>query len=138
MSTFDELNKLFDVEEDNSVQQTEASVVPVRPNDKPDLNQDYDYSRGQLYNLISKGQEAIDGILEVAKSSDHPRAYEVALQGIKNVADMTDKLLELQKKMKDISEEPRKGPTNVTNALFVGSTSELQKLIKQQKISEDK
>lgn len=138
MSTFDELNKIFDVEEDGSSEPSESSVVPVRPNDKPDITQDYDYSRGQLYNLISKGQEAIDGILEVAKSSDHPRAYEVALQGIKNVADMTDKLLELQKKMKDITEEPRKGPTNVTNALFVGSTAELQKLIKQQKASEDK
>jgi hypothetical protein len=78
-----------------------------------------------------KGQEAIDGILDVARSSDHPRAYEVAGQLIKNVADVADKLIDLQKKMKDIDEKPRSSPTTVNNTMFVGSTSELAKLLKQ-------
>jgi len=80
-----------------------------------------------------KGQEAVDGILDVARASDHPRAYEVAGQLIKNVGDVADKLIDLQKKMKDLDDEPNKGPTNVTNAMFVGSTSDLQKMLKQQK-----
>jgi len=81
--------------------------------------------------LIQKGQEAIDGIMEVAQQSDSPRAYEVAGQLIKNVADTTDKLIDLQQKMKKLSEETPKGPQNVTNALFVGSTADLQKLLKK-------
>ena len=80
-----------------------------------------------------KGQEAVDGILDVARASDHPRAYEVAGQLIKNVGDVADKLIDLQKKMKELDDEPNKGPTNVTNAMFVGSTSDLQKMLKQQK-----
>ncbi|AGG54136.1 terminase small subunit [Synechococcus phage S-SSM4] len=80
-----------------------------------------------------KGQEAVDGILDVARASDHPRAYEVAGQLIKHVADVADKLIDLQKKMKDLDAEEKKGPNNVTNALFVGTSSELQKLLKQQK-----
>jgi len=120
--------------------QTEDTIEKntVDPKTKEDITKDYDYTRGQLYDLIEKGQEAIQGALDVAQNTDHPRAYEVAIQGIKNVADITDKLIDLQKKMKDIDEKPRKGPTSVTNALFVGSTAELQKLIKQQKVSEDK
>ena len=95
------------------------------------MENDYEYTRGQLYNLIEKGQEAINGILDVAQNSDHPRAYEVAGNLIKNVADISDKLMDLQKKVKEVSEEKKTGPTNVTNAMFVGSTSELQKMLKQ-------
>jgi hypothetical protein len=95
---------------------------------------DYQYTRGQLYNLISKGQEAIDQIMEVAQQSDSARAYEVAGQLIKNVGDVTDKLIDLQHKMKKLKEEDPKGPKNVTNALFVGSTADLQKLIKNSKL----
>ena len=97
-----------------------------------DIKKDYEYSRAQLYDVISKGQEALDGILEVAGASDHPRAYEVAGQLIKSVSDATDKLIDLQKKMQDLEEGP-KSKQNITNnnALFVGSTAELSKLIKQ-------
>ena len=99
---------------------------------KDDVQKDYKYTRGQLYSLIEKGQEAINGIMEVAGEGASPRAYEVAGQLIKSVADSTDKLMDLQKKMKDIDEESTKTPNNVTNnALFVGSTSELSKLLKQ-------
>ncbi len=94
---------------------------------------DYDYTRGQLYNLIEKGQEAIDGILDIAQQSDSPRAYEVAGQLIKSVGDVTDKLLDLQQKMKKLKEEDPSAPKSITNnnTLFVGSTAELQKLLKQ-------
>ena len=100
---------------------------------KSDVERDYEYTRGNLYSIIEKGQEAINGILEVAQESDMPRAYEVAGQLIKSVSDATDKLMTLQQKLKDVNEEHEsKGPTNVTNALFVGSTAELQKLLKDQ------
>ena len=97
-----------------------------------DVEKDYSYTRGQLYSLIEKGQEAINGIMELAGESASPRAYEVAGQLIKSVADSTDKLMDLQKKMKDMDEETTKTQNNVTNnALFVGSTSDLSKLLKQ-------
>ena len=100
---------------------------------KDDIEKDYEYTRGNLYSIIEKGQEAINGILELAQDSEMPRAYEVAGQLIKSVSDATDKLKDLQKKLKDVNEESiAKGPTNVTNALFVGSTSDLSKLIKAQ------
>ncbi len=116
----------------------EAEVIdepkPVkveREGDKEDKIKDYEYTRGELYNLISKGQEAVQGALEVAQESGHPRAYEVAVNAMKQVADMTDKLVDLQKKMKDLDAENKK-VTNVTNnAMFVGSTTELQKMLKQ-------
>ena len=99
---------------------------------KNDVEKDYKYTIGQLYSLIEKGQEAINGIMELAGESASPRAYEVAGQLIKSVADSTDKLMDLQKKMKDMDEETTKTQNNVTNnALFVGSTSELSKLLKQ-------
>ena len=99
---------------------------------KNDVEKDYKYTRGQLYSLIEKGQEAINGIMELAGESASPRAYEVAGQLIKSVADSTDKLMDLQKKMKDMDEETTKTQNNVTNnALFVGSTSELSKLLNQ-------
>ena len=106
---------------------------------KDDIEKDYEYTRGNLYSIIEKGQEAINGILELAQDSEMPRAYEVAGQLIKSVSDATDKLMDLQKKLKDLNEESvAKGPTNVTNALFVGSTSDLSKLIKAQSDSKDK
>lgn len=138
MSTFDKLDEVFDMPSEIIETKEEETNDEPLSKIKPDITKDYDYTRGQLYDLIEKGQEAIQGALDVAQNTDHPRAYEVAIQGIKNVADITDKLIDLQKKMKDIDEKPRKGPTSVTNALFVGSTAELQKLIKQQKTSEDK
>jgi hypothetical protein len=111
-----------------------AATVP-RKISKPsitedDIDNDYKYQRENLYNLIERGQDAIDGILELAKEGEHPRAYEVALNGIKQVADVTDKLVELQEKMKRLKEVPSNAPKNVTNALFVGSTAELQKMLK--------
>lgn len=115
-----------------------TTIVPISKDDidlkspevSNDPQKDYEYSRGQLYSLISKGQEAVDGILEIAQESGHPRAFEVAGQLIKSVADTTDKLIDLQKKMRDL-DAPQKGPTTVNNSLFVGSTAELSKLIKQ-------
>ena len=115
-----------------------AEVEKVR---KPVLiiSKDYEYTRGNLYSIIEKGQEAINGILELAQESEMPRAYEVAGQLIKNVADATDKLMDLQKKLKEVNEEEKvKGPSTVNNALFVGSTSELSKLLKAQSKKQDK
>ena len=98
---------------------------------KNDIEKDYEYTRGNLYSIIEKGQEAINGILELAQDSEMPRAYEVAGQLIKSVSDATDKLMDLQKKLKDVNEEQvSKGPSTVNNALFVGSTAELAKLLK--------
>jgi hypothetical protein len=137
---FDDLNKAFNVEDDI----VSVSAKPVEVEEisekiekiasvSDDIKKDYDYTRGNLYSLIEKGQEAINGILELAQESEMPRAYEVAGQLIKNVADATDKLMDLQKKLKDVEEEKvGKGPTTVNNALFVGSTAELAKLLKQQ------
>ena len=103
---------------------------------KDDIEKDYEYTRGNLYSIIEKGQEAINGILELAQESEMPRSYEVAGQLIKSVSDATDKLMDLQKKLKDVNEEKEsKGPTTVNNALFVGSTAELQKLLKGQNTS---
>ena len=100
---------------------------------KGDIEKDYEYTRGNLYSIIEKGQEAINGILELAQDSEMPRAYEVAGQLIKSVSDATDKLMDLQKKLKDVNaEDEKKGPTTVNNALFVGSTADLAKLIKNE------
>jgi hypothetical protein len=105
---------------------------------KNDVEKDYAYTRGNLYSIIEKGQEAIDGILELAQESEQPRAYEVAGQLIKSVSDATDKLMDLQKKLKDVNEEDKKSPTNVTNnALFVGSTADLAKMIKEQNLKKE-
>ena len=100
------------------------------------MDRDYEYTRGNLYSLIEKGQEAIDGIMEISQESGSARAYEVTGQIIKSVADATDKLLDLQKKIKDIKEPKDKGPSTVNNALFVGSTAELQKLLKKGKLDD--
>ena len=109
-------------------------VTPVKSSkvqDNPDVQKDYEYTRGELYILIDQGQEAVRGAVEVAQESGHPRAYEVAVAAMKHVSDMTDKLADLHKKMKDLDED-KKGPSKVTNnAMFVGSTAELQKMLKQ-------
>ena len=131
-TNFGEIEKSLNVEtsivKPDNVKQELPNVVLK----KNDVEKDYKYTRGQLYSLIEKGQEAINGIMELAGESASPRAYEVAGQLIKSVADSTDKLMDLQKKMKDIDEEGTKTQNNVTNnALFVGSTSELSKLLKK-------
>ena len=102
------------------------------------MENDHKNSREYYYNLIEKGQEAIEGILDVAKEGQHPRAYEVALAGIKNVADTVDKLQDLNKKLKDLKELPKTANANIKNALFVGSTTELQKMLKKDEIIEGK
>ena len=113
----------------------EPASKPVKKvkSDKQDLTKDYEYSRAQLYSLVEKGQEAVDGALDVAQQSDSARAYEVAGQLIKHVADTADKLVDLQKKMKEIDEvNTKQNTTNVTNnSLFVGSTADLQKMLKK-------
>jgi hypothetical protein len=118
---------------------TDSSIVEKQPTDveivggnKDDIKKDYEYTRANLYSLIEKGQEAINGIMELAGEGGSPRAYEVAGQLIKSVADTTDKLIDLQKKLKEVEEDKVK-TTNVTNnnALFVGSTADLSKLLKQ-------
>jgi hypothetical protein len=140
---FDDLDKTFNVSGDVISSEIENSnnegKIEKYSSDSSDIKKDYEYTRGNLYSIIEKGQEAINGILELAQESEMPRAYEVAGQLIKNVADATEKLMDLQKKLKDIDETKQsKGPTNVTNALFVGSTAELSKLLKNQFNEEDK
>ena len=131
-TNFGEIEKSLNVETSIVKPDNVKSELPNVVLKKNDVEKDYKYTRGQLYSLIEKGQEAINGIMEVAGESASPRAYEVAGQLIKSVADSTDKLMDLQKKMKDIDEDSTKTQNNVTNnALFVGSTSELSKLLKQ-------
>ena len=138
---FDDLNETFNVSGEiveSKVDHVEMEKIEKITSRIEDVKKDYDYTRGNLYSLIEKGQEAINGILELAQESEMPRAYEVAGQLIKNVADATDKLMDLQKKLKDLDEDKSiKGPTNVTNALFVGSTAELAKLLKKQSTEEN-
>ena len=134
---YDKLDETFNITPTEvSVDETQVAVGVDREKPdrlvKTDIERDYEYTRGNLYSIIEKGQEAINGILDVAEQSDMPRAYEVAGQLIKSVSDATDKLMDLQKKLKDVNEEKEKSPTNVTNALFVGSTADLQKLLKDQ------
>ena len=110
----------------------ENQIVPYKPplSDEEDIENDYKYQRENFYNLVEKGSAAIEGILELAKEGEHPRAYEVAGNLIKQVAEVTEKLGDLQEKMRKLKEVPSTAPKNVTNALFVGSTAELQKMIK--------
>ena len=126
MSKFDEIDEFLYVEPVEDSKENKIEKVGK----KEDSTLDYEYSRGNLYSLIEKGQEALNGILEVAQGSDHPRAYEVAGQLIKSVGDTTDKLIDLQSKMKELNKEEKDSPKTVNNALFVGSTSELSKLLK--------
>ena len=107
-----------------------SEVVPYQVENGDDIEKDYEYQRENFYNLVEKGSSAIDGILELAKESEHPRTYEVAGNLIKQVAEVTEKLGDLQEKMRRLKEVPSNAPKNVTNALFVGSTKELQKMLK--------
>lgn len=136
---FDEINKTFNVDAEIIPAETEnvSAEIEKISSTADDVKKDYEYTRGNLYSIIEKGQEAINGILELAQESEMPRAYEVAGQLIKNVADATDKLMDLQKKLKDIEEEKvGKSPTTVNNALFVGSTAELAKLLKNNELDQ--
>ena len=107
-----------------------SEVVPYQAESGDDIENDYKYQRENFYNLVEKGSSAIDGILELAKESEHPRTYEVAGNLIKQVAEVTEKLGDLQEKMRKLKEVPSNAPKNVTNALFVGSTKELQTMLK--------
>ena len=114
------------------VEHVEKPNLPKVKSKEDDQQKDYEYTRGELYSLIDQGQEAVKGALEVAQESGHPRAYEVAVAAMKHVADMTEKLQDLHKKMNDLDAEAKKGPSSVTNnAMFVGSTTELQKMLKE-------
>ena len=132
------LDKAFDVVEDTAETIPKTNKLHLKkPVEGDDVIKDYEYARGNLYSLIDKGQEAVNGALDLAMSSDHPRAYEVAGQLIKNVGDVADKLMALQKDKKAIKEESaKKVVTN--NALFVGSTADLQKMLKQASKKKDK
>lgn len=134
-SDFDAINDSLDIEATpTEVVSTPNNSLRKTPKkgEVDDTDYDYDYTRGQLYSLIEKGQESIDGIMDIAQQSDSPRAYEVAGQLIKSVADATDKLLDLQAKLKKLKEEESATPKNVTNnTMFIGSTAELQKLLKK-------
>ena len=130
------LDEVFNVDES-----PEAEVIPktnkLHLSKGEDVDKDYEYARGNLYSLIDKGQEAVNGALDLAMSSDHPRAYEVAGQLIKNVGDVADKLMALQKDKKNVKEESaKKVVTN--NAFFMGSTADLQKMLKQASKKKDK
>ena len=135
---FDELNDEFNVSTDVVQPEVVKDKIEKVRESVDDVKKDYEYTRGNLYSIIEKGQEALNGILELAQESEMPRAYEVAGQLIKNVADATDKLMKLQKELKDVNEESSKGPTNVTNALFVGSTADLAKLLKSESQKDNK
>ncbi len=136
---FDDLNETFDVAGDIVEATKDVKITkPLLERDKTEVRKDYEYTRGNLYSIIEKGQEAINGILDLAQESEMPRAYEVAGQLIKSVSDATDKLMDLQKKLKDVEEESQKGPTNVTNALFVGSTADLTKMLKDAQKTQNK
>jgi hypothetical protein len=113
-----------------SVTPPKPVLVPKTEINEQDVDNDYKYQRENFYNLIERGQDAIDGILDLARESEHPRTYEVAGNLIKQVAEVTEKLGDLQTKMKKLKEVPNSAPKNVTNALFVGSTAELQKMLK--------
>ena len=126
----DILNEVLGVSEPTPKEVVVNEPVSRPSDDLDDVDADYKYQRDNFYNLIEKGQNAIEGILNVTKESDHPRGYEVAGNLIKQVAEVTEKLGDLQEKMKKLKEVPNSAPKNVTNALFVGSTAELQKMLK--------
>ena len=138
----DKVNEILGINEPEPkkevVKQEFKPAVPRREDDnKADVDNDYKYSRENYYNLIERGQEAIEGILDIAREGQHPRAYEVAGQLIGQVAGTVDKLQDLQKKLKDLKELPKTANNNIKNALFVGSTNELQKMLQKKKEDED-
>ena len=143
---FDKLNEVFNVSSETV--STELDAIDKDPKSlakkqepvdvkKSDVEKDYEYARGNLYSLMEKNQEALNGILELAQESELPRAYEVAGQLIKNAGEIADKILLVHKILKDVEEDKPKGPTTVNNALFVGSTADLAKFLKQQTENED-
>jgi hypothetical protein len=144
---YDKLNDVFNVSgeiisseiDDAYSEKMESNINVEKVEVNADIKKDYEYARGNMYSIIEKGQEALNSVLELAQETDSPRAYEVVGQLIKNVSDSAEKLIELQKKLKDIEDgsSSKKGPTNVTNALFVGSTAELSKLLKNQLNTEE-
>ena len=133
--TKDILDEVLEVEKTTAelVEKKPDTLTIKRDDTLEDVDTDYKYQRENFYNLIERGQDAIDGIMDVAQNSDHPRAYEVAGNLISQVADVTEKLGKLQSAMKRLKEVPNTAPQNVTNALYVGSTAELQKLLKKDK-----
>ena len=133
--SFDKISDSLNTETDIiDVTPKESEIIPVVSDERIEQSKkDYEYTRGNLYSLIEKGQESLNGIMELAQESDSPRAYEVAGQIIKSVADTTDKLIDLQKKMKELNKDEDSGPKSITNnSLFVGSTAELAKFLKNQ------
>ena len=132
--TFSEIDKALGVFDpvQSAIEQNNIVVPKVNPpqSNEDDIENDYKYQRENFYGLVEKGSQAIEGILELAKEQEHPRAYEVAGNLIKQVAEVTEKLGDLQEKMRKLKEVPNSAPKNVTNALFVGSTAELQKMLK--------
>ena len=132
MSTIDEkVNEVLDIAEEVFEGKKEVAIVPSTTPKNTDPDVDFETGRENLYKLLEKGNEAIDGILSLAKEGEHPRAYEVAGQLIKTVSEVSQDLLGLQEKMKKLKDVPNTGPKSVTNALFVGSTTELTKLLKK-------
>ena len=140
MSSYDPIDKALNTQSSEIVGVGVDKTSPEIPHKSEEIQKDYEYTRANLYSLIEKGQESLNGILELAGESASPRAYEVAGQIIKSVADTTDKLIDLQKKVKEVEEDsPKKSTGNVTNnALFVGSTSELSKMLKDGILNNDK
>jgi hypothetical protein len=138
MDKFEGLDEAFETVADIVPAEESKKKKPPARLEQDDVEKDYEYARANLYQLVDKGQEAINGALDLAMSSDHPRAYEVAGQLIKHVGDVADKIMGLQKDTKSVKEEKAKGPTNVTNALFVGSTADLQKMLKDASKKKDK
>ena len=136
----DKVNEILGIDKKAPVETKEFKAPVPRKEDKesPDIDNDYKYSRENYYNLIERGQEAIEGILDIAREGQHPRAYEVAGQLIGQVATTVDKLQDLQKKLKDLKELPKTANQNIKNALFVGSTAELQKMLKKDETIESK
>lgn len=134
MKNYDSLDEVLNTDSSSisKLDPNQISEINVKNVNFNDIEKDYEYTRANLYSLIEKGQEAINGIMELAGESDSPRAYEVAGQLIKSVGDVTDKLIDLQKKLKDVEDSNTKTTNNVTNnAVFVGSTNDLSKLLKQ-------
>ena len=135
---FEKLNEVFNVQSETistelaKIETDLEKIEEVKKEQKTDVEKDYEYARGNLYSLMEKSQDALNGILELAQESEMPRAYEVAGQLIKSTGEIADKILLVHKILKDVEEDKPKGPTTVNNALFVGSTAELAKLLKQQ------
>ena len=142
MSSYEPIDKALNIDNNIEVSTTPEGGCLKRQdalkNVTDDVDKDYEYTRSNLYSLIEKGQESLNGIMELAGESASPRAYEVAGQIIKSVADTTDKLMELQKKVKEVDEDKGKTTQVTNNAVFVGSTSDLSKMLKDGLLNNDK